>query len=338
MKKKITALLFVAMMVSMLAVTGSAATTGKVTKIYGTETRAFACGGFNEFYTSKMFIWVQLDTDISCASGVLLQNQQVLGDTTLKPACNDKIKIGGLTVKQLNAASGNPYSAMVAYEANGSGKIRISIWLSWGGESIQDIFKKEVHPTVTLEVLSGMKVPANGYSMSNKVYADIAPIKYQLSIADLEFLADKTNAGYDDTKKDWVKPMFEDLTAQWTVVSNKATPTPTKPATSSKTSVAASSNATSTTNSTPTDTSSQTDSTSIDESAVSTDSETPSADSSMSTEESTMSETSATDSNTSKADDEGTSAPILPIILGIIGVLVLGGGIGYFFYLKRKGA
>jgi len=332
MKKKIAILALVVMMFSLFAGTSNAAATAKVTRIYGTETKAFGCHGFTEFYASKMFIWVQLDIDVSAATGFQKLNQQVLGDSTIKSSANDKIKLGGMTVKQLNAAAGNPYTAMIAYEENGQGKLRMSIWLSWGGSSIQDLFKKEVHPDITLEILAGMQVPANGYTASNLVYAELTPVKYQLSIADLEFVSDPTAPGYDASKKDWVKPMFENLAAQWTLATG-ATTTPTKPATSS----------TVTSVSTSTKTSSQVASTSASTSGTTSESTLVSVDgisSAIADSSEDASSTSGSTITSSKSDtgEDGSSAPVLPIILGVVGILVLGGGVGYFIYLKKKGA
>lgn len=333
MKKKIAILALVVMMFSLFAGTSNAAATAKVTRIYGTETKAFACHGFTEFYASKMFIWVQLDIDVGAATGFQKLNQQVLGDSTIKPSANDKIKLGGMTIKQLNAAAGNPYSAMIAYEENGQGKLRMSIWLSWGGSSIQDLFKKEVHPDITLEILSGMQIPANGYTSSNLVYAELTPVKYQLSIADLEFVSDPTATGYDASKKEWVKPMFENLAAQWTLVTG-ATTTPTKPATSSTvTSVSTSTKTSSQVVSTSTSTSGTTSESTIVSSDGTSSEITTSSKDSTSTSGSTI-----TSSNESDVEEAGSSAPILPIILGVVGILVLGGGVGYFIYLKKKGA
>lgn len=341
MKKKIVVLLLTVIMVSMFSVANYAATTAKVTRIYGTETTAFGASTFKEFYASQMFVWVQLDTDVSTPAGFSpMLNRQALGDSVLKPAANDKIKIGGMTIKQLNAASGNPYSAMVAYEDNGSGKIRMSIWLSWGGSSIQDLFKKEVHPEITLEILSGMKIPGPGYSAANKVYADLTPIKYKLSIVDLEFKSDTTAQGYDATKKDWVRPMFEELTAQWTLAGSNATPTPTKPASST---VSSKSNSVST----PA-TSSQTTSNSVVTSTdITSNSESATASLETSLENSQVSEISseaisndpaASSSNDSKpADENNAPIPLLPIIFGVVGIAIIASGIGYFIFLKRKG-
>lgn len=341
--RKLLSVLLIALIISAAATFAGAASTGTITRIYGTETEAIAGKGFDDFYASKMFIWFQMDTSISCATGMAtMLNQQVLGDSTLKDAAGNKIKIGGLTVKQLNASAGNPYSAMVAFENNGSDKLRVSIWLSWGGSSIQDVFNKEVHPEVTVELLAGFKVPDNGYSSSNKVYAAITPIKYKLSIVDLEYLDDPTNPGYTADKATWMKPMFENLAAQWVLVTAA---TPTTAQSSSTSSSSQSSSASTSKNSSAT--SSTADSTGgssavlSDASSVESTGSTESTDVSSQAEESSEAASSEATSSQSTAASEpadGSGLPVLPIILGVLGVAILGGGIGYFFYLKRKGA
>ncbi|MHB8963114.1 MAG: hypothetical protein ACYC5K_08170 [Saccharofermentanales bacterium] len=341
--RKLLSVLLAAMIVSLAAAFTGAATTGTITRIYGTETEAIACKGFDDFYASNMFVWFQMDTSISCPSSMAtMLNQQVLGDSTLKDAAGNKIKIGGLTVKQLNAAAGNPYSAMVAFENNGSDKLRVSIWLSWGGSSIQDVFNKEVHSEVTVELLTGFKVPDNGYSMSNKIYADIAPVKYKISIADLEYLDQPSNPGYTSEKATWMKPMFENLTAQWVLVSGVTPTTGQSSAVSSASSSSSSSSSSAATSTAASTTSSVAGSTGDSSAVLSDSSEAESMESGEissqaedSSEASSSAAASQSQTSSEPSDDEGL--PILPIILGALGVVILGGGIGYFLYLKKKG-
>ena len=186
MRRKIGFLLVMVMLISLVTISTSAATLNKVTRIYGSEETAIDCKGFDEFYAGNMFAWFMLDTDIDASTGFVMLNQQVLGDSVIKPTVNDKIKIGGMTVKQHNVSSGNPYSAMVAFEENGSGKLRISIWLSWAGQSIQDIFQVEVYDEVVFEILPGLKVPDNGYSLTNQVHKEMEPLKYKLDISETD--------------------------------------------------------------------------------------------------------------------------------------------------------
>ncbi|MHB1454523.1 MAG: hypothetical protein ACYCYM_11295 [Saccharofermentanales bacterium] len=338
--RKLLSVLLVVMIISTAAALTGAAATGTITRIYGTETEAIAAKGFDDFYASKMFVWFQMDTSISCASGMAtMLNQQVLGDPKLKDAAGNKIKIGGMTVKQLNIADGNAYSAMVAFENNGSDKLRVSVWLSWGGSSIQDVFNKEVHSEVTVELLAGFKVPDNGYSTSNKVYAEIAPIKYKLSIAELEYLDDPTNPGYTSDKATWMKPMFEDLAAQWVLVT-AATPTTGQSSSSSSSSKSSSVSASGNPSAASSMAESAGDSSAVP-SDVSTEESLESADVSSQAAESSEDASSAAVSSQAQSASEPDSddgLPILPIILGVLGVVILGGGIGYFLYLKKKGA
>lgn len=232
MRKVLTVFLTVVCILTMslgTALNVWAAETGKVTKIYGTETEAFGCKGFTEFYEGSFFVWFQMDTTIDSTAGYAAINQQVLGDAKIKNSVNSKLKLGGLTVKQVNAADGNPYAAMVAFEDNGSGKLRLSVWLSWGGGTVQSLFQKEVKDKFTVEILSGLTVPTKNYTLTAPEYATIEPVKYEVSIADLEFGQDKSNSKYTADKDSWVKPMFEQLKAQW-ALPGAASQTSDKPA------------------------------------------------------------------------------------------------------------
>ncbi len=348
--KRVNGKRLLAVFLAMLLTAGMSAavfaeTAGTVTRIYGTEDRAIACKGFTDFYASNMFIWFQMDTDVACASGMqTMMNQQVLGDSVLKDAAGSKIKIGGMTVKQINVSAGNPYTAMVAFENNGSDKVRVSVWMAWGSQAVQDIFQKEVHSTVTVELVSGFKVPDNGYSTANKVYASISPVKYSLDITELEYLSDPTNPGYNEAVNgSWVKPMFENLTAQWQLTSGV---TPTNPPSSSNVSSAASSAPASSTagtssqaGSTPASqvsaASSETLSETASETVSSESSETASSEPSESSGTASAAESAASSQAAgSSADDGGT--PVLPIVLAVLGAVIIAGGIGYFLVMQKK--
>lgn len=338
MKRRIGFLTILAMVISILAINTSAATLGKVTRIYGTETRAIDCRGFNDFYAGNMFAWFMLDTDIDANAGFGMLNQQVLGDTTIRPSVNDKIRIGGMTVRQHNVSSGNPYTAMVAVEENGSGKLRLAIWLSWAGQSIQDVFTVEVYDEIVFEILPGLMVPDKGYSLTNQVHRELEPVKYKLDITELDFRDDPTNPGYTQDKATWFKPMFEELDAQWVKV---AQATPTKAPTTAPTATP-----TLTPTSEPGATVTPSES-SVEESSDIISSElTPSesvdsSDSQDSTAQPTSTPTeseseSQDESSTDDNDNDENKRSSLPVIFAIVGLLVIGGGAGYFFYMKKK--
>ena len=338
MKRRIGFLLILAMVISLMTVGVSADTLGKFTRIYGSEETAIDCRGFDDFYAGNMFAWFMLDTDIDAVTGYVALNRQVLGDSVIKSSVNDKIKIGGMTVKQHNVSSGNPYSAMVAFEENGEGKLRISIWLSWAGQSIQDIFQVEIYEEVVFEILPGLKVPDIDYTISNPTYVEMEPVKYKLDISALEFKDDPSNPGYTADKSEWMKPMFEDLAAQWVKVEAQVTPTkaPTKAPTATPTNEPQ-------VTETPVESSSEVSSEEV--SSQDSSSEESSLDSSEVTsepkesEEPTESESdvsSEPDETGSDDEDDEDKGSVLPIIFAVLGVLVIGGGAGYFIYMKKK--
>ena len=318
--KRTIALLLLLVIVLVPMMSASAAETAKVTKIYGTETLAFDCKSFDEFYAGNFFVWFQVDLDITSKMTGPLMNQQVLGDAILKKAANDKIKLNGLTIRQINAQSGNPYGAMIAFEPttgpNDTTVLRVSIWLSWGSTAVQDLFKKETTEYFTFEFLSGMQVPGTEYTRVAPTYADVTPVKYRIPLATLEFKTQPSNSGYTEEKKDWVKPMFEEFTAKWQLfTSSSNTPTP---------------SATSAATATPTSDAGVT--------PIATPEATPGA---------TGSETSPTPEATAPAEGTPTTAPteapadggtfpVLPVVLGAAGFLVIGGGLVYFLKVSKK--
>ena len=323
MKKLTTLLAVVFTLAAMLcmSIPASAANPGSITRVYGSETRAIDNKSFTEFYEGNYFVWFQMDTDVDAPKDYKAINQQVLGDATIKSAVNTKLKLGGLTVKQINASDGSPYAAMIAHE-NANGKLRISIWLSWGGSTVQSLFEKEVKSTFTVEILDGFVVPGKTYTIAKPEYVKIKPVKYELSLADLEFGKDPKNAKYTAEKESWSKPLFEKLTAQWKIYGSAApTTTTSKPKTDSTTTVKPNTSDT-TTQASVTDT---TGSETID----TTDAE---------TETTTTTTTAASDisSETTKDVDGGEQGKsvVLPIILAIVGVAIIGGGV--FLFIKQS--
>jgi len=340
MKRKIGFLTILAMLISLLTINTSAAQLGKVTRIYGSETRAIACGDFDKFYASDFFVWFMLDTDINAKPGYSEINRQVLGDSVIRPSARDKIRIGGMTVNQHNVSSGNPYTAMIAYEENGSGKLRMAVWLSWGGQSIQDVFNQELYDEILFETLSGLMVPDYGYSLSNQVYRELEPVKYKLNISELEFKDNPSHPGYTQDKASWFKPMFEELDAQWVKV-GEATPTKAPTAVPTATPTLAPT-------SQPGATVTPTESSVEESSDISSPEETPTEDpSEVSTDSEVSSEEPTQQTTQDPSESEETSTPdengndnnkgsALPIIFAIIGLIVIGGGVGYFIYMKKK--
>lgn len=336
MKKKIGIVLVIALTVGLLSFGISAQDLGRITRIYGTEERAIDCRGFDEFYKGEMFVWFMIDTDIKAEEGFSEINRQVLGDSVIRPSVNDKIRIGGISVRQHNIASGNPYTAMIAYQENGEGKLRMAVWLSWNGVSIQDLFNKDMYDEFVFEILPGLMAPDEGYSLTNQIHREIEPAKFTISIEDLEFEQDTDNPNYNPGIHEGAyKPMFEDLEAQWVRHDTQSdtteeetqvtpTPTPTPAPTTTPESDA------------PVTTPDESEETPVSDTQpsdeVSEETSTPKESESDTTEpESTESEIS--EETTDEQEDSGT---ILPLIIAIAGILIIGGGVGYFIYMKKK--
>jgi hypothetical protein len=254
-----------------------------------------------------------------------LLNQQVLGESTIKNAVNNNIKLGGLTVKQLLQSGGNMYAAMIAFETQND-KLRMSVWMSWGATSIQSLFEKEIKSTFTFEMLEGMVVPASGYVKGNGKVMNVKPVKYQVSISDLEFTSDPSSPNYTPEKESWVRPAFEKLTAQWTLAGANATTTTKKGTTTTKKQA------------TTGNTSSASDTTSGDTQVTETTLGTDVGDTTAGTStDASASATTATavDTDQERPEDDG-GFPVLPLVLGIIGVLIIGGGAAFFVISQKK--
>ena len=263
-------------------------TTAKAVRIYGDDATGapFNQSSWEEFYKPSYFVWFQIDFDIKCTMGTSLLNPQATGDDDLKPAANDLIKLNGRTIKQLNDSLNDQYGAMVAYEPNAEGNLRLAIWLS---SARGTVFNTERYKYFTIELMEGLKVPAEGYEPGNGKVTTVEPVKYQISIADLEFKNNPDAVGYSEDKADWLKPMFEEMTAQWEEV--EVTP-PTEPVVSETPSSTESAE-------------SQPDATSGPESSVKpTDSSAPAG-------------------QTSSAGTEQGNAPVLAIVMCAIGGVIL---------------
>lgn len=351
LKRILSLVLFTALLSGLAGSLAAADYESEVTRIYGSDTHAIACKGFDEFYAGQMFVWFQLDLNVKSNLGGPLMNQQVLGDATLKKSVNDKIKMNGLTVKQLNLQGGNPYSAMIAFEPLGDAPdnwLRVSVWLSWGAEVIQDLFKKEANEYFTFELLDGFVAPAQSYTRTSPVYMTVKPVKYRIPLETLEFKTDPTNPNYTVEKESWVKPMFEDFTVQWSLVAAPTpttpagtTPTPTTPAGTTPTPTTPA-GTTPTTVPTGESTPEPTSEVTIEPTGEGTPEPTgeatpePTAEPTAAPTGETTPEPTQPGGATPTPDAPKGGLPTAGIILGILGILLIGGGAAYFLLAGRK--
>jgi len=317
--KKLSVLSLVIAIFLLVSIPVYAEEVGTITRVYGSETRAIDSKGFTEFYEGNHFVWFQMDTSIDAAKDFKALNQQALGDSTIKASVTNKLKLGGMTVKQINVSDGNPYSAMIAFE-EANGKLRISIWLSWGGATVQSLFEKEVKEKFTVEILDGFYVPTKNYTISKPEYAKIKPVKYELSIKDLEFGQDKNNPKYTPDKDSWQRPLFEKLEAQWQLVGG-ADSTTTKKADGSNANTTKPAQTTNTSSNETGTTDNQETNTTVENGTIDT----------------TIDGTESTATTSEKTGETGGDADkfnILPIILIVLGVGVIGAGV--FLFLKQS--
>jgi|GEM_PF-4146132 len=213
MKKALTAFLALALILAS-SLTVSAAATVKALRIYGNDDTgaAFNQSSWEEFYKPSYFVWFQIDLDIASDMTTSLNNPQANGDADLKPSSNDLIKLNGRTIKQWNDTMNDAYGAMVAFEPNKDGKLRLAIWLS----SVRgELFNPERYKYFSIELLPGFKVPDLGYEPGNGKVAEVIPTMFRISIEDLEYKNNPNSSGYAASKSEWLKPMLEDLKGKW---------------------------------------------------------------------------------------------------------------------------